>query len=305
MATPPIITPLKHIPQSQQAQNLRGAMIMALGFFAFAACDTQAKFLTEQFHPFQIVWFRMLGLFLGVMVMLRLRGTHILRTPRPGLQVLRGAAAVGSACLFIFAVSHVPLADAVAVSFVAPFILTAMGALILKEPVGLRRWLAVAAGFCGMLIVIRPGLGVFHPAILLVVVAAVLFALRQLVSRWLSGTDSIATTVAYTSITATVLITLTLPFVWVTPEGWQAYAVILGLAVSAGLGEVLVIRALDMAQTVVLAPIHYSMILYSTFYGYVVFGDLPDGWTLVGCVIIVGSGLYTLNRERIVAQQRR
>lgn len=278
---------------------------MALGFFSFAACDVQAKYLTDTLHPAQIVWFRQIGLVVGVLVLIAMRGGHILRTRLPVLQIARGLTAVFSAIFFIIAVSYVPLADAVAVTFIAPFIVTILSALFLKEPVGIRRWIAVGVGFVGMLVVIRPGMGVLHPAIGFVVAAAVLFSLRQVLSRSLSGVDPVSTTVAYTSLTAITVVSLALPFVWHTPQSPRIWLVIIGLSVTAGLGEVLVIRALDIAQAVVLTPLHYSMILWGTFYGYVVFADLPDGWTLLGCGIIVASGLYTLRREQQAASQDR
>ena len=278
-------------------------MLMASGFFSFSACDAIAKLLTESLHPLQIVWLRMLGLFIGVCVLILIRGVSVLHTPKPRLQVMRGVVAVGSATCFIIAVGYVPLADAVAVTFVAPFIVTVLGALVLKEPVGIRRWLAVVAGFIGMLIVIRPGLGLFHPAILLVVVAAVFFAIRQLLSRWLSGVDAVTTTVAYTAIVAFGLTSLTLPFVWVTPGGGKMLLMISAMAILSAIGEVLIIRALDIAQSVALAPVHYTLIIWSTFYGYVIFSDLPDRWTLFGCCIIVISGLYTSYREFVLSKK--
>lgn len=303
MPNPPIAPSPTAAPPTRSAENLRGIGLMALGFFAFAAGDMQAKLLTAELNPFQIVWFRQLGLLVGVLVLLAMRGPQLLRSPRPELQIARGMAAVVSASCFIFAIGFVPLADATAVSFVAPFILTMLGALVLREPVGLRRWLAVLIGFVGMLVVIRPGMGVFHPAIGLVIVAATAFALRQVLSRWLAGTDSVATTVAYTSLTSSLIVSMIVPFVWTTPVDLQTWLLIGGMTLCAAFGEVLVIRALDVAQAVVLAPVHYTLILWSTFYGFVVFGDLPDGWTLVGCAIIVVSGLYTLNRERLAARR--
>ena len=155
----PIAAPLRHAPPPSQADNLRGIALMALGFFSFAACDVQAKYLTESLHPVQVVWLRQSGLFLGVMVLIALRGSHVLRSHLPWLQITRGLTAVCSAVLFIVSVSFVPLADAVAVTFIAPFVVTVLGALFLKEPVGIRRWIAVTVGFVGMLIVIRPGMG--------------------------------------------------------------------------------------------------------------------------------------------------
>jgi len=244
----------------------------------------------------------MLGLFIGVCILIAIRGKRILNTPKRHLQVVRGVVAAGSATLFIFAINHVPLADAVAVSFVAPFIVTVLGALILKEPVGFRRWLAVLTGFVGMLFVIRPGFGVFHPAIFLVLLAATLFAIRQLVSRWLSGVDSIETTVVYTAIVAFSIISVFQPFVWQTPNSVRVYLLAISMAITAAVGEILIIRALDIAQSVALAPIHYTLIIWGTLFGYWVFGDLPDQWTMAGCGVIVISGLYTTYREFTISK---
>ena len=275
------------------------------GMFIFAAVDTMAKFLTTELHPIQIVWSRQLGLLLGVIVMLFLRGPKILRTKAPGLQVLRGTVAAGSAALFIFAVAHVPLADAVAVSFVAPFMVTILAALILREKVGMRRWIAVSLGFLGTMIVIRPGLGVIHPAVFLVVIAAAFFACRQIISRALSSSDKTSTTVAYTAIVSLAILSLPLPFVWTWDLSAQTIKLLVAMAVLALVAETLVIRALELAEAVVIAPLHYSMILWGTFYGWLVFSDLPDFWTWIGTAIIIATGIYTINRERIVARNKR
>ncbi len=290
-------TPLVPDRALRRPDNLRGLLLMALAFFLFAAADTQAKFLTGWFHPMQIVWTRQLGLLMGVLVLLMLKGPSILKTRKPGLQVLRGMLAVFSATAFIFALRYVPLADAVAVSFVAPFMVTIMGALFLGEKVGLRRWSAVTIGFIGTLIVIRPGLGVVHPAVFLVLIAATAFALRQILSRVLAASDRTATTVTYTAIASVLLLSAPLPFFWKAPEaGWEL-AVLVGMAVCAALGELLVIRALEIAQAIVLAPVHYSLIIWGTFYGWLVFDQLPDHWTWFGAAIIVATGLYILDRE--------
>jgi drug/metabolite transporter (DMT)-like permease len=277
---------------------------MAGGMFLFSAVDTHAKFLTDSFHPIQIAWSRQLGLLVGVLFLLMIRGRDILKTQHPYLQMGRGALAAGSATLFIVAISFVPLADAVAISFVAPFIVTVLGALILGEAVGIRRWVAVSIGFLGTLVVIRPGMGVIHPAAVLVLIAALLFALRQILSRKLSGSDKTITTVAYTALTASALLTLPLPFVWRTPEWGFEIALLTSMAVLAGIAEVMVIRSLELAQAVVLAPVHYSLLIWGTFYGWMVFDQLPDLWTWIGALIIVATGIYTLHRERLVARRK-
>jgi len=291
-------TPMIAEPAPRQPDNLRGLLLMTLAFFVFAAADAQAKYLSGWFPSVQIVWTRQLGLTSGMLVLLVLKGPSILRTRHPYLQVLRGTLAAVSATCFIFALRYVQLANATSVTFIAPFMVTIMGALFLGEKVGIRRWTAVAIGFVGTLIVIRPGLGVVHPAVLLVVVAAIAFALRQILSRVLAATDRTATTVAYTAIASVLLLSLPLPWAWKTPEaGWEV-AILASMAVCAALGELLVIKALEISQASVIAPTHYSLIIWSTFYGWLVFGQLPDRWTWLGAAIIVATGLYIMHRER-------
>lgn len=289
----------------RRTDNGLGLIYMFAGMFLFSAVDTQAKFLTATLHPIQIVWSRQLGLLIGVIVLLALRGPSVLRTGHPWLQVLRGALAATSATLFIVAVAFVPLADAVAVSFVAPFIVTVLGALVLHEPVGVRRWAAVAFGFLGAMIVIRPGLGVIHPAVMLVMVAATMFAFRQILSRVLSDTDRTMTTVAYTALVGSFLLSLLLPFVWKWPNTGLEMVLLVSIAILAAFAELLVIKALEVAQAVVVAPVQYTMLIWGTIYGYLVFAQLPDFWTWVGALIIVATGFYTLHRERIVVRRRR
>jgi len=277
---------------------------MAMGMFLFSGVDTMAKFLTETLHPVQIVWSRQFGLLFGVLLLIALRGRSVLNSAHPKLQIGRGVLAACSATLFIFAIAYVPLADAVAITFVAPFMVTILGALILRETVGIRRWTAVTIGFLGTLIVIRPGMGVVHPAAGLIVLAAMAFALRQVLSRMLAGEDSTQTTVAYTAIVSCILLTIPLPFFWQAPSSGFEIGLLIAMAVVAAIAETLVIMALDAAQAVVIAPVHYSLIIWGTFYGYFVFGQLPDGWTWLGAMIIVASGIYTLNRERLAENVR-
>ena len=277
---------------------------MALAMLIFSVVDTGAKLLTESFHAVQIVWFRQLGLLVGVLLFLPFGGLSILKTAHPGLQIARGALAVCSATTFIIALTYVQLADAVAVSFVAPFMVTILGATILGERVGIRRWTAVTIGFVGALIVIRPGFGVMHPAIFFVVAAALFFALRQILSRYLAGGDRTITTVAYTAITASALLLIPLPFFWQTHETASQIGLLAGVAILAATGESLMIKALEVTQAVIIAPVQYLLLIFSTTWGYLVFGYLPDGWTWAGALVIVATGIYTLSRERRAAQPR-
>ena len=278
-------------------RNLAGILYFASAMFLFSAVDTTAKLLTESFHPIQVAWSRQIGLLFGILIFLVLKGTVILNTAHPWLQISRGLLAGTSALLFIIAISVVPIADAVAVSFVAPFFVTILGALVLGEHVGLRRWTAIAVGFVACLIIIRPGLGVFHPAIILVVIAAIVYACRQILSRILSVSDSTITTVSYTGLTASVFLSLPLPFIWRTPVWGSEILLLLTLAVLAALAEIMVIKALELSQVVVLAPVHYTLLIWGTIYGWFVFDQLPDEWTWFGASIIFVTGIYMVRRE--------
>ena len=272
-------------------------MLMLGGMFLFSAVDTQAKFLTDTFHPAQIIWFRQLGLFIGVLVLIGMKGSAVLSTRQPLLQLTRGGLAICSAVLFVYAIRHAELADAVAVSFVAPFFLTILGAIFLGEKVGIRRWSAVVIGFIGAMIIIRPGTGAVHPAVLLVVIAALFYALRQVIGRKLADTDKTHTTIAYTAIIGSLLITLPMPFVWITPETGTQIILIITMSLMAAVAEILVIRALEVAEAVVVAPIHYTLIIWGTMYGYIVFGHFPDTWTWIGTAVIISAGVFTLMRS--------
>ena len=278
-------------------ENLTGILCFAVAMFLFSAVDTTAKLLTESFHPIQVAWSRQIGLLLGILILFIVKGSVILKTVHPWLQIGRGLLAGTSALLFIFAISVVPIADAVAVSFVAPFFVTILGAFILREHVGVRRWTAIAVGFMACLIIIRPGLSVFNPAVILVIIAAIAYACRQILSRILSSSESIITTVSYTGLAASVLLTLPLPFVWRTPVWGSETLLLLVLAILAAFAEIMVIKALELSQAVVLAPVHYTLLIWGTIYGWFIFGQLPDQWTWFGASIIFVTGIYMVRRE--------
>jgi drug/metabolite transporter (DMT)-like permease len=285
-------------------KNFIGIFYFAAGMFLFAAVDTLAKVLTESLHPIQVAWSRQLGLSFGILILLTVKGIVILKTDHFRLQVFRGCLAAASALMFIFAISVVPIADAVAVSFVAPFFVTILGALVLRESVGVRRWTAIAIGFFACLIIIRPGFSSFQPAVLLVVMAALAYAFRQIISRILSSSDFTITTVAYTGLTASFLLSIPLPLVWRTPVGSNEILLIVALATLAALAEISVIKALELTQAVVLAPVHYTLLIWGTGYGWMVFGQFPDKWTWFGSAIIFATGVYVVIREWTRKNQR-
>lgn len=284
--------------QSRASLNLRGFAYLACAFFFFSSGDVIAKVLTAHLHPIQIVWARQAGLMCIAMILLARYGTRLLQTSFPKLQIIRGTLAVLSAVCFILALRNVPLADAVTVTFIAPFLVTVLGALLLREHVSPARWVAIALGFAGALIIIRPGLGVFHPTIFLVVLAACFFALRQVLSRTLSATDNTLTTLCYTAIVSFAILCIPLPFVWEWPESRNLYFLMAAMSLLSSIGEILVIRAFEVAEAVVVAPMHYSLIIWATFYGWLIFDQLPDIWTWIGTAVIFATGIFLVRHER-------
>lgn len=283
-------------------ETVRAIVLMLLGFFCYGVSDMMAKVLTQHMNPLQVAWLRQLGLLSGVAVLLALKGPAILKSRHPLLQFGRGLTVVVAATSFLLALVHVPLADATAVSFFAPFMVTIMAALFLGERVGMKRWMAVLLGFAGTMIIIRPGMSAFHPAIFLVLISSLAFAIRQIISRLLAGSDPLVTTVAYTALTAALVLSLPLPFIWKGPADLAHLAMMAGLACVAGLGELSIIRALDLGEAAVLSPLQYTLIIWSTIWGFLIFAQLPDMWTLVGTALVVASGLYALYRETRAAR---
>lgn len=274
---------------------------MLIGLFMFGVTDMQAKLLTDNLHPVQIIWFRQIGLLLGVLFLLFWHGPAILKTKNLFLQLGRGTLAICSALLFVFALRYVALADAVAASFIAPFLVTVLGALVLGEKIGVKRWSAIVIGFIGALIIVRPGMGIIHPAVMLVLLAAFFYALRQVIGRLLADSDPTITTITYTAIAGSILISIPLLFIWQWPPSQTIWLLLASLALTGALGEIFIIKALEATEASVLAPTHYTLIIWATLYGFLVFDQLPDAWTLLGTGIIVAAGLYTWHRHRKLA----
>ena len=277
---------------------LRGIGIMVCACLLFPAGDAIAKYLTGAHHVLMILWLKYVFQTASVVfVMLLTMPARAFLTRRPGIQVGRGLAGVGSYGTFLVAISYIPLADAVAIEFSSPLIVVALSAPLLGERVGARRWVAVAAGFAGTLMIVRPGLGTMHWAAVLMFFAAFCLALMSLMSRVLARRDHPMTSLFYLSLTGLVATSLPVPFVWsaLDPGAWGLMMVVGALA---ALCHYLFVWAYAYATASLLAPFLYAQILGATLLGYLVFGDVPDGWTSAGTAVLVASGLYLVGREK-------
>jgi len=227
---------------------------------------------------------------------------YAMHTGRLGLQLMRGAALLASSLLFISGLRFLPIAEASATGFVAPLFVTALSIVFLSERVGVRRWLATAVGLIGVLIILRPGTGAFHPAAFFPIVSALAWACTLIMTRMMSGKEAAITTMTYSSIAGVCILSMLVPLVWVAPT-WHdiLFGLLIGVASTAG--QWIVVLAFRYADASVLAPFSYTQLLWVSILGFLIFGEVPDVWTVVGAVFIVSSGLYTAHRERVRRSQ--
>lgn len=231
------------------------------------------------------------------------RWGNSLRSRRPGLQFLRSLLMLATTLLFFWAVSYIDLATATAIAFVEPMAITILSFLLLKEMVGVRRWAAVVVGFIGVLIVIRPGFGMVHPAVLLPVLSASTGACYNVLTRIVARHDGNATSLFYSALVGCLGLTLMLPFVWQMPS-WDQWLLLAALGITGGFAHTLVIRAFSYASASIVAPFIYLQLLWAMAIGYLWFGNLPVLTTWIGAGIIIATGIYTAHRERIRARER-
>jgi drug/metabolite transporter (DMT)-like permease len=266
-----------------------------------AASDAAAKYLTNSVPPIEVVWIRFLG-FALIMAFALLGRRDLLRSRRPGLQLLRGLTLSTSSILFIMSMHYLPVAEATATSFVAPLFVTGLSILVLRERVGLRRWMAALIGLVGVLIIVRPGTNAFQPASMLTLLSAFAWAFTLIFTRKMSGNDSAMTTLAYSALVGFCGMSVMVPFFWVPPS---ATMLLVGtfIALASTAGHWIIILAYRYGDASVLAPFTYSQLIFATLFGFAIFGDVPGQWTLAGASVIMGSGLYTAHRERLRRDQ--
>jgi len=270
---------------------------MIVGTFLLTTQDGITKWLTSAHGAGEIVFYRGILSLLMVAVLVQAQGgIAVVRANRPGVNWLRAGLALLTSVLVVAAFVHMPLADALAIIFLSPLIVTALSALLLGEPVGWRRWSAVAMGFVGMLMITRPtGAGIdWHVGI--PIAAAFAASFRDIVTRRLGGQDSTLTVLTYSSVVAALGGALFLPFADTVPNlpnlGLFAIAALLATA-----SNFLTIRSFQLAPAAMVAPFKYLSLIWAGLIGFVVWGDQPDAWKILGAALIAGSSLYVLHRE--------
>lgn len=283
--------------------RLAGVALQLAALATFVAMDTIIKLLTADFSVVQVMWARFVFGLITVAVAMRLATGQVpWRSHAPWLQTLRSLLLALCNLLFTIALIHIPLADATAVGFASPLLTVALAAVWLKERVGWRRWAGVGIGLAGVVVLLRPPFlfagEPVHWAMLLPLGTAALFAVYQILTRRLATVDDPRTTILHTSFAAALVSSVVLPFDWTWPSagGWAALVL---LGVLGGAGHGLLVMAFARAPASLLAPMSYTQMIWAVLAGLLVFGDMPDGLTVTGMVVIAaGGGLVALPDRR-------
>ena len=259
--------------------------------------DGIAKFLSKDIHYLQIVWGRYFFMAAFSILITSLFFKKHLSFPKLiKFQILRSSFLFLSTVFFFYAISVISLAEALTLSFISPIIATILSFVILKEKVGPRRWVAVIAGFIGVLFVIRPGFNEINLATLAAVGAGICYGFYLISTRKLSAIDSPFMTLIFTGLTGCIVISLIVPFFW-TWLSISQWTLLISLAAIGTMAHFLLILSLRYAEASKLAPLGYSEIIMNVIIGYYFFGDFPNQWIWIGLIIIVASGIYISLRE--------
>lgn len=268
---------------------LRGILLMLGGFACLAASDAASKLLAATVPTVQIMWIRFV-VFAPLAVLIAWRGSGSgLRSRQPVLQVLRGFGLLGSGFGFIAGMQFLPLAQATAVFFMAPLLVILLSVPLLGEVARARQWVAVCLGLVGVLVIVRPGSSGFHPALIFPMISAASWAFAFVMARRLHA-DSPLLTLAYSALVGLAVCTLLLPFSFV-PLGWREIGVGLLTALFFAAAQLMIVLAVRFASANDLAPYAYSQLVWAALLDLMIFGNVPDLWTLTGMVVIVLSGL--------------
>lgn len=286
------------------APALKGIILITVAMGVFAMMDTTAKYLS-QFYPVPvIVWARYSINFAIISAYLAYKGRFgAWRSKRPVIQVVRGFLLVSATLLYFTSLSVLPIAEAAGIGFVLPLFVAALAVPILKERLEMPRLIAILAGLAGALIIVRPGSGVFTWYAILPVGMALCNALYQVMTRMVAGVDAAWTTLFWGALMGTLVMSAVAPHFWVMPHNPWHLALLLMMGFLATIGHLALIRAFDYAGATTLAPLIYTQLIWVMLMGWLVFGEFPDHWSLAGMAIIVVSGLYIANRQRLTARR--
>ena len=288
------------VSDAAAAQSKRAVVCMVAGVALLSLNDALIKSLTSGYPVGELLFVR--GAFVCpwiLLLALRDGGLHRLRIKDIKGQALRACCVIASAFLFVNGLVYLPLADAIAITFAGPLFITAMAPFALGEYVGWRRWLAVLAGFVGVLFMVRPTGEAMQWAVLLPLGATLCGGVRDMITRHISQTETTVAVLFATTVVVMLAGLMTAPFGWSPVQTSDIWRFALSGLLLAG-AHYLTIEAFRQGEAVLVAPFKYTSMVWALLFGFAMFGDLPDGWTLLGAAVVILAGLYILRRETVL-----
>ncbi|WP_319244092.1 DMT family transporter [uncultured Propionivibrio sp.] len=283
----------------------RGITLAVMATIFYAIVDALSKYQARTSPVELIVWARYgVPLVLLLAFFLPQRGIAMLRTGHPWLQIARGLLLTGGTLLIVLAYRVMPIAEAQAIFFIHPVLLTLLAVLFLGEKVSPRGWLAVVIGFAGVLIIVRPGGGLFRPAALLPLGLALTFSTYQIFTRIIAGKENSINSLFWVLAVGTASMSIVLPFAW-TPPSIHAVGMLTIIGIVSGFGHFSTIKALEYAPASLLAPFAYVQLVWVAILGALMFGDFPDGATLIGIATVATGGLLVVFSKRPAGEPER
>ena len=285
-------------PGGTSANQIRNRAItmMILGIFCFSLMDVGVKALAPRVGVLPALWARYAGQMLLVLILVAPRLKTVVRTKYPRLQFLRSLLLMGATAFFFTGISLIPLSDAAALMSVNPVLITLGAALFLGESLGKRRIIGIGVAMIGAMIVIQPGSSVFSINALLPLAAAVCYSGYALLTRRVGPDEDVWTSLFYTGLVGTVILSVIVPFAWVTPD-LTAIGLMGLMAVFGTVGQLFIIRSFSTGEAAMLAPYAYTGLIFAAVWGTVLFSEWPDVWTVTGALVIAAAGLYVWHRE--------
>jgi drug/metabolite transporter (DMT)-like permease len=285
---------------ADSARNrLIGIGLVSGAYLLFSALDGSAKWLVGSLPVIVVVWLRFLiHVIVAGAVFFPLRGFDLFRTRHLRLHVLRGLMVIAMTGVNFWALQFLQLTVTASIFFSVPIIIALVSATAFGEKLDTGRWVAIVAGFAGVLTIVHPGSADFHPAMLLSVVNAILYAFFMMMTRHLAAYDSPETIQYLPAIGAAIGLAPFALAAWEAPSGWLEWTVACLLGVLGGIGHYLLALAHRYAPSSVIAPFLYQQVIYMALIGYLVFGDVPGPGVWIGAPIVIASGLYLFAQER-------
>ena len=279
---------------------MKAIIFNILAWVMLPVMDGFAKYLSEDLPVLQITWARyFFTVAFTLPIMFFFFRDKLIWTDKPKLQFIRGLMLLTANIFFFYAISKISLAKALTLAFVAPLIVTTFSPIFLEERVGFKRWFAVAIGFIGSLVVIRPGFVEFNLASIAALGTGIMYGFYLIITRKLSTSDNPLLTLLLTGMVGAIIISTVMPFVWVAPTLNQ-WTMMAAIGIFACVGHLFLIISLKYADASKLAPLSYFEIITNIIIGYYFFSDFPDNWTFLGLFIIVLSGIYISRKDNLV-----